>query len=57
MMNVKEKMTWTIMEERKVLTESLHATPEIHQLFQQYKYEQIARDLGTYKKEDCAGVL
>uniref|UniRef100_M1D967 Integrase core domain containing protein n=1 Tax=Solanum tuberosum TaxID=4113 RepID=M1D967_SOLTU len=51
MKNAKEKMARTITEERKVLTESLHTMPDIHQLFQRYKCKWMARDPGTYSEE------
>lgn len=50
-MNAKEKMVHTITEERKVVTESLHMVPNIHRLYQRYKYQWMARDVSIYSED------
>uniref|UniRef100_M1DF93 Integrase core domain containing protein n=1 Tax=Solanum tuberosum TaxID=4113 RepID=M1DF93_SOLTU len=44
-------MARTITEERIVFTESLHTVPDIHRLFNFHKWDWMARDPGTYRKE------
>ncbi|KAG5610278.1 hypothetical protein H5410_021559 [Solanum commersonii] len=51
MKNDKEKMAQLITEERRVLTGSLHTILDIHQLFNLYKCDWMARNPETYSEE------
>jgi len=51
MRNNKRKMARLIIEERKVLTGSLHTIPDIHQLFNLHKCDWMDRDPGTYSED------
>uniref|UniRef100_M1DLG8 Integrase core domain containing protein n=1 Tax=Solanum tuberosum TaxID=4113 RepID=M1DLG8_SOLTU len=51
MLNKKQNMAQLITEEHRVLTGSLHTIPDIHRLFQQHRYEWMAREQGTYSEE------
>lgn len=51
MMNNKDNMVRLITEERRVLTGSLHAVPEIYWLFKRHKCEWMAQDPSSYSEE------
>lgn len=51
LLNIKEVMTRTLTVEKRVLTESLHTVPVVHDMFTYHRFEWMARSVGPYSKE------
>ena len=51
LLNDNRMKTLTLTVERRVLTESLHIVPAVHDFFTRHQLERMVRSVGSYHKD------